>query len=68
MGMSYKSGFCAQCNQQSKVSRANANHILHLILSVLTAGLWIIVWIGVAVKFGGWRCETCGSTSISSVR
>ena len=28
------------------------NHVLHLILSVLTAGLWLFVWLGV-VAFGG---------------
>lgn len=29
------------------------NHVLHLLLSVLTAGLWIIVWICCAVAVGG---------------
>jgi len=28
------------------------NHILHLILSILTAGLWLFVWLALAV-FGG---------------
>jgi len=28
------------------------NHLLHLILTVLTLGLWLFVWIGLAV-FGG---------------
>jgi hypothetical protein len=30
------------------------NHLLHLVLTILTAGLWLFVWIGVAV-FGGER-------------
>ena len=33
------------------------NHILHLILSVLTFGLWILVWINVAA-WGGTRRAT----------
>ena len=68
MGMQYKSGFCKQCGEQRKVSRKSANHILHLILSVLTAGFWLIVWFLVAIQFGGWRCDTCGSTKANSVR
>ena len=28
------------------------NHLLHVILSVITAGLWIIVWILIAVGGG----------------
>ncbi len=61
-------GFCAACNKQSVVFRKGTNHILHLILSILTGGLWLIVWIGSAIKFGGWRCAVCGSSQVSNVR
>ena len=67
MGMEYKSGFCKKCEQQRKVERPKTNHILHLLLSVITAGIWLIIWIGVSIKFGGWRCETCGSKKVKSV-
>jgi len=62
-----KSGHCKQCKEMRVVRRPGTNHILHLILTVLTAGLWLIVWIGVSIKFGGWRCSTCGSTKVSNV-
>lgn len=62
-----KSGFCKDCNKRVVVFRKGTNHILHLILSILTAGIWLIVWIGSAIKFGGWRCAECGSTKISQV-
>jgi len=68
MGMQYKTGFCKQCNEQRKVSRKSTNHILHLLLTVLTFGFWIIFWIGVSVKVGGWRCDACGSTKVNKVR
>jgi hypothetical protein len=68
MGMQYKSGFCKQCGEQRKVERKGTNHILHLILSVLTVGVWVIIWIGTSIKFGGWRCGTCGSTQTAKVR
>jgi hypothetical protein len=49
-------------NHQSVLAeRPGTNHILHLILSLITGGLWLIVWIGVAIKFGGWQCPICGS-------
>lgn len=57
------SGFCKTCNRQVVVFRKGTNHILHLLLSLLTFGLWIIIWIGVSVKFGGWRCTQCGSST-----
>jgi hypothetical protein len=38
------------------------NHLLHLFLSLFTFGLWIPVWILVAVgTIGGYRCTKCGS-------
>lgn len=33
------------------------NHILHLILSIVTLGIWIPVWIGVAI-FAGEKRKT----------
>lgn len=33
------------------------NHVLHLILTIVTGGAWGIVWIGIAV-FGGEKRET----------
>jgi len=68
MAEEYKSAFCKNCDEQRKVARPKTNHILHLLLTIVTAGLWLIIWIGVAIKFGGWRCDTCGSTKVSSVR
>ena len=67
MAKQEKSGFCKMCDRQVVVSRPGTNHILHLLLSILTAGLWLIVWIGSAIKFGGWRCSTCGNAKISNV-
>jgi hypothetical protein len=60
-------GLCADCGKRCVVFRKGTSHVLHLLLTLLTAGLWLIVWIGVAVKFGGWRCQECGGTRISQV-
>ncbi len=37
--MEYKSGYCKNCKENRKVERADTNHILHLLLSIITAGL-----------------------------
>lgn len=34
---------------QARLARANTNHLLHLFLSILTAGFWVPVWIMVTV-------------------
>lgn len=62
-----KGGTCAQCGKRVVVFRKGTSHVLHLILSILTAGLWLIVWLGTAIKFGGWRCAECGSTNVNNV-
>ncbi len=60
------SGFCKYCNSNVVVSRPGTNHILHLLLTIITAGLWLIVWVGISVKIGGWRCSVCGKTASGS--
>ena len=62
-----RSGHCPSCNKRVVVFRKGTNHILHLLLSIVTFGVWLIVWFGSAVKFGGWRCTECGSKGIKGV-
>ena len=35
--------------------RYKTNHILHLLLSVLTGGLWLLVWALIAIRNAGQR-------------
>jgi len=67
MAEELKSGTCNQCQAQRVVFRRGTNHILHLLLSIFTFGFWLIVWFGASVKFGGWRCQACGSTRVNNV-
>jgi DNA-directed RNA polymerase subunit RPC12/RpoP len=54
-------GFCKTCGEKVLIRRQGANHILHLLLTVLTLGVWGWVWLFVALgKVGGWRCTRCG--------
>lgn len=67
MATQYKSGQCKNCEQPRKVERPGINHILHLLLSMFSFGLWIIVWLGVSIRLGGWRCSECGSKKVAKV-
>ena len=56
--------FCRTCNKSTIHLASKPNHILHLLLSIITAGLWIPVWLLLAVtgrlKNIG-ECTSCGS-------
>jgi outer membrane biosynthesis protein TonB len=54
------SKFCKRCNKPTLHARPGTNHILHLLLTVLTLGFWIPVWVLSSIRIGGWRCQTCG--------
>jgi hypothetical protein len=54
-------GYCQTCKKQVLIRRKGTNHLLHLILTLLTGGLWAIVWILCAIQIDGWRCSQCGS-------
>ena len=54
-------GYCANCKKQVMTQKNAPNHILHLLLTVFTAGIWLIVWILlIAGHIGGSRCTECG--------
>lgn len=62
--MSYHedAGVCSHCNDSVLIRRRGPNHVLHLLLSMATVGLWLPVWliVGVSSLFGSWHCATCG--------
>lgn len=66
MGMEYQQRWCETDQRLVRAERPKPNHILHLILSILTAGLWLIVWFLVAVEKGNrpWQCPICGGTTV----
>lgn len=62
------SKYCDYCGKQVLARRPGTNHILHLLLTLVTAGFWLIIWILISVKIGGWRCSVCGqSVNLNSI-
>lgn len=64
--MAEATGFCKACNKQVMIRRKGANNVLHFCLTLLTAGLWLWVWLLCLVRFGGWRCTQCGKKTRKS--
>lgn len=61
---------CAHCGEQTLHAKPRINHVLHLILSVLTLGLWaLFVWLplGMINSAKGVTCQRCG-TKISETK
>jgi hypothetical protein len=63
------SAYCPVCRQQRLVERATANNLFHLVLTVLTGGLWLIVWLlqGTSRETATWRCTVCGTAVATGV-
>ena len=50
------------CEQQRLFTKPKINHLLHAILTVITLGVWAVVWVTLAIINSGkkQRCATCG--------
>jgi len=59
--------WCPICRRQTLWARRRPNHVLHLLLTLTTCGLWLIIWFLLSIRFGGWRCQTCGVQSSPQV-
>jgi hypothetical protein len=57
--------FCKDCDQNRLFEKQKPNHILHLILTVLTVGVWFVIWIPLIVisMFKPFRCGECGKAA-----
>jgi hypothetical protein len=57
--------FCKACNRQTLhvCQETNCNHILHLLLSIVTCGLWLPIWLLAAISSSKSTpiCTACGS-------
>ena len=59
--MKQASGYCSACRRRVYATGRSPNHLLHLVLSVITFGLWLVVWLLLAVgTAGNYRCTRCG--------
>ena len=60
--MKQASAYCPVCERRVYATGRPPNHVLHLVLTLCTAGLWGVVWLLVAAgTIGNYRCTKCGS-------
>jgi hypothetical protein len=54
--------YCASCRCERVFVRRRVNHLLHLLATVLSLGLWLVVWLGISFEgaLRPWRCKICG--------
>lgn len=57
MGVRYKNAKCRNCGKNTKFIVNSPNHILHLLLTLITFGFWIIIWVFMGSES---FCDVCG--------
>lgn len=60
MSVQRSSKHCAYCGEKVLAIRQGPNHVLHLLMSLVTMGLWLPIWLLSSVIIGGWQCSRCG--------
>lgn len=70
MGQRHAQKWCKACESNVMAVKATPNHVLHLLLSLVTAGVWIIGWIAakLASDWRGYACTRCGGDTRSARR
>ena len=54
--------YCKNCKKSTVQVKQRANHILHLLLSVVTVGIWLIVWFFITLFTSDTpTCTICGN-------
>lgn len=57
----YVPAYCANCNDQVMAIGSRSNHVMHLILAVLTGGFWVPIWLILSLRRGSLKCVKCGT-------
>ena len=53
--------FCKTCNKTTLHIQPSTSHVLHLLLAVVTMGIWIPIWVLMAVNNNNQgQCTACG--------
>jgi len=53
---------CVECNKMTMHLQEKPNYILHIILSIVTAGVWLLVWL-LFINAKDPQCSICGRSN-----
>lgn len=63
MGSQQLMAHCKACKMMTMHVRPSTSHVLHLLMSVITSGIWVVVWILAALANDSQKqCTVCGRT------
>lgn len=67
MGEKVERGYCRTCEAPVLASKQKPSHVLHLLLTLITFGLWIFVWMFLTLMAAmrSYRCTTCGDATVA---
>lgn len=51
---------CKRCDESTVHLRQTPSHLLHLILTIVTFGFWLPVWILLSLGRSSPQCSECG--------
>jgi hypothetical protein len=61
MPIEQKQDYCAACGTNTLFQRSTPHHLIHVLVTVFSCGLWLIPWMIFAwVHDSAYRCQTCG--------
>lgn len=64
MAIEQSGGFCENCQKQVVTWKKAPSHVVHALLTLFTAGAWLIVWLVIAARSADartWHCSQCGN-------
>jgi len=54
---------CKNCKKMTQHTQPSTSHILHLLLSIITSGVWVVIWLLVGMSNSSSAQRTvCGRT------
>jgi len=65
--MDYKRAYCKICNKNVKAQDKGTSHWLHFIFTILTGGLWAVIWLLCGMS-SNWQCSECGGKKMGRVK
>jgi hypothetical protein len=62
MGTRKTRQYCPEEKRMVLAERPAPNHVLHLLLTVVSGGIWLPIWLLITVFGGGrYKCPSCGA-------
>lgn len=61
MPIKESTAMCPRCQRQVLARRNAPSHLFHFVMTLLTLGVWLIVWLLASLGGGVWRCSVCGT-------